>query len=72
VPYRARLFRGQLRHDPDEAAFHVGLKPPLVRSLLLTNRLPFGVAIWNVSLLLKFSEDVDDGETSLFAIKKIV
>ena len=56
VPYRARIYRGDLLHDPEEASFHVGIRAPLIRSLLLTNHLPFDVAIWNVSLNAAASE----------------
>ncbi len=40
----------ELVADADATGFHESLQPPIARSVLITNRLPFGVAIWNISL----------------------
>lgn len=34
----------------EETAFHSFLKPPVSRSISLTNDLPFGVAVWKITL----------------------
>lgn len=39
-----------LLHNPEDVAFHHRLEPPVGRDITLTNRFPFGIAIWNASL----------------------
>ncbi|KHN80250.1 Transmembrane protein [Toxocara canis] len=50
VPYVATVYTGSLEQSADETAFHSQLEPPVSHGVSLTNNLPFGVAIWNISL----------------------
>jgi len=36
--------------NPDDTGFHESLQPPVVRSVSLTNHLPFGIAVWKIVL----------------------
>ncbi|VDK82735.1 unnamed protein product [Litomosoides sigmodontis] len=50
VPYTAQVYYGSIKPKVEETAFHSFLKPPISRSISLTNDLPFGVAVWKISL----------------------
>ncbi|EJW77601.1 hypothetical protein WUBG_11489, partial [Wuchereria bancrofti] len=50
IPYTAQVYYGSIRPKVEETAFHSLLKPPITRSISLTNDLPFGVAVWKITL----------------------
>ncbi|MCP9259030.1 hypothetical protein DINM_002011 [Dirofilaria immitis] len=50
IPYTAQVYYGSIRPKVEETAFHSLLKPPVSRSISLTNDLPFGVAVWKITL----------------------
>ncbi|VDO33505.1 unnamed protein product, partial [Onchocerca flexuosa] len=50
IPYTAQVYYGSIRPIVEETAFHSHLKPPISRSISLTNDLPFGIAVWKVTL----------------------
>nr|CRZ22666.1 Bm2436 [Brugia malayi] len=50
IPYTAQVYYGSIRPKVEETAFHSLLKPPVTRSISLTNDLPFGVAVWKITL----------------------
>ena len=50
VPYKAVVYSGDLLHNPEDVAFYYKLKTPVYRGVSLTNTLPFGIAIYNVSI----------------------
>uniref|UniRef100_A0A0R3S3C4 Ribophorin-2 n=1 Tax=Elaeophora elaphi TaxID=1147741 RepID=A0A0R3S3C4_9BILA len=50
IPYTAQVYYGSIKPRVEETAFHSFLMPPVSRSISLTNDLPFGVAVWQVTL----------------------
>ncbi|EJD75483.1 transmembrane protein [Loa loa] len=50
IPYTAQVYYGSIKPKVEETAFHNLLKPPVSRSISLTNDLPFGVAVWKITL----------------------
>ncbi|CAG9531321.1 unnamed protein product [Cercopithifilaria johnstoni] len=50
IPYTAQVYYGSIRSKTEETAFHSFLKPPVSRSISLINDLPFGVAVWKITL----------------------
>uniref|UniRef100_A0A0N4UMJ2 TMEM131_like domain-containing protein n=1 Tax=Dracunculus medinensis TaxID=318479 RepID=A0A0N4UMJ2_DRAME len=50
VPYLAIVYSGTLTQRTNETTFHDLVEPPVSRSVTLNNGLPFGIAIWNVSV----------------------
>jgi len=50
IPYKAVVYSGDLLHNPEDVAFYYKLKTPVYRGVSLTNTLPFGIAIYNVSM----------------------
>ncbi|VBB31847.1 unnamed protein product [Acanthocheilonema viteae] len=50
IPYTAQVYYGSIKPKVEETAFHNLLKPPVSRSIPLTNDLPFGIAVWKITL----------------------
>ncbi|CAJ0580623.1 unnamed protein product, partial [Mesorhabditis spiculigera] len=50
VPIMARVYQGEVNVFENDLCLHDSLRPPFMRGVRLINNLPFGVAIWNISL----------------------
>ncbi|CAJ0942085.1 unnamed protein product, partial [Mesorhabditis belari] len=50
IPFMAKVYQGELLVHENDLCFHDSLRPPFKRGVRLVNALPFGVAVWNVSL----------------------
>jgi hypothetical protein len=50
VPFTARIYIGQLVHEPAETAFHIDRPPPLIRNITLRNTFAQPIAVHNITL----------------------
>lgn len=50
IKYKIYFFR-ELIYNREDVSFHNKLNKIAVRTVVLTNKFPFGLAIWNVSLV---------------------
>ncbi|CAB3403597.1 unnamed protein product [Caenorhabditis bovis] len=50
IPFKAEVFKGDIIPVGNDLALQEDLRPPHQRTIRLENRLPFDIAIWNVSL----------------------
>ncbi|KAI6240905.1 hypothetical protein M3Y99_00399100 [Aphelenchoides fujianensis] len=51
VRFQATVFLGDILSSTKDAVFHHSLRPPIRRSISVQNNYPFGLAVWNVSML---------------------